>query len=70
MGGTFIAAAIGETGEVHNDEFTGTRPEFLSGKDIFLHIAGTYGDATNHNLEYGGPAMASVPMNEIGRAHV
>ena len=26
MGGTFIAAAIGETGEVHNDEFTGTLP--------------------------------------------
>jgi choice-of-anchor A domain-containing protein len=26
MGGTFIAAEIGETGEVHNDEFTGTLP--------------------------------------------
>jgi choice-of-anchor A domain-containing protein len=26
MGGTFIAAAIGQTGEVHNDEFTGTLP--------------------------------------------
>jgi len=26
MGGTFIAAQIGQTGEVHNDEFTGTLP--------------------------------------------
>jgi len=26
MGGTFIAAAIGQTGEVHNDEFEGTLP--------------------------------------------
>jgi choice-of-anchor A domain-containing protein len=27
MGGTFIAAAIGQTGEVHNDEFIGTLPD-------------------------------------------
>ncbi len=27
MGGTFIAAAIGQTGEVHNDEFVGTVPD-------------------------------------------
>ncbi len=26
MGGNFIAASIGQTGEVHNDEFTGTLP--------------------------------------------
>jgi 3-isopropylmalate/(R)-2-methylmalate dehydratase large subunit len=45
-------------------EFTGTRPDTVSGKDIFLHLAGTYGDATNHNLEYGGPGLASVPMHD------
>ncbi|MFI8205494.1 aconitase/3-isopropylmalate dehydratase large subunit family protein [Streptomyces sp. NPDC085937] len=45
-------------------EFTGTKPDAVSGKDIFLHIAGTYGDATNHNLEYGGPGLASIPMND------
>ncbi|CCK25019.1 3-isopropylmalate dehydratase large subunit [Streptomyces davaonensis JCM 4913] len=45
-------------------EFTGTKPAHVSGKDIFLHIAGTYGDATNSNLEYGGPGLASVPMND------
>jgi choice-of-anchor A domain-containing protein len=28
MGGNFIVAAVGATGEVHNDEFTGTLPAF------------------------------------------
>ncbi len=45
-------------------ELLGAMPEVVSGKDIFLHIAGTYGDATNHNLEFGGPGLASVPMND------
>jgi choice-of-anchor A domain-containing protein len=30
MGGNFIVAAVGATGEVHNDEFTGTIPAFSS----------------------------------------
>ena len=45
-------------------ELIGAKPEVVSGKDIFLHVAGTYGDATNHNLELGGPGLASVPMND------
>ncbi|MBF9066505.1 3-isopropylmalate dehydratase large subunit [Streptacidiphilus fuscans] len=45
-------------------EFTGTKPDAVSGKDVFLHIAGTFGDATNHNLEFGGPGLASLPMND------
>ncbi|MEV8524244.1 aconitase/3-isopropylmalate dehydratase large subunit family protein [Streptomyces sp. NPDC052000] len=45
-------------------EFTGTKPNAVSGKDIFLYLAGTYGDATNHNLEYGGSGLASIPMND------
>ncbi|MFE2302496.1 aconitase/3-isopropylmalate dehydratase large subunit family protein [Streptomyces sp. NPDC059445] len=45
-------------------EFFGTKPAAVSGKDIFLYIAGTYGDATGHNLEYGGPGLASIPMND------
>jgi 3-isopropylmalate/(R)-2-methylmalate dehydratase large subunit len=36
----------------------------VSGKDIFLHIAAEYGDATNQNLEFGGPGLASVPMSD------
>ncbi|MFI9274074.1 aconitase/3-isopropylmalate dehydratase large subunit family protein [Kitasatospora sp. NPDC052896] len=45
-------------------EFTGTKPDVVSGKDIFLHIAGTWGDATNHNVEFGGTGLASIPMND------
>jgi 3-isopropylmalate/(R)-2-methylmalate dehydratase large subunit len=45
-------------------ELTGTKPGLVSGKDVFLHIAGTYGDATNHNLELDGPGLCSIPMND------
>jgi 3-isopropylmalate/(R)-2-methylmalate dehydratase large subunit len=45
-------------------EFGGSMPPGLSGKDVFLHLANQYGDATNHNLEYGGPGLASVPLND------
>ena len=45
-------------------ELTGAKPEVVTGKDIFLHIAGAYGDATNHSLEFGGPGLTTVPMND------
>jgi 3-isopropylmalate/(R)-2-methylmalate dehydratase large subunit len=45
-------------------ELVGEKPEVVTGKDIFLHIAGAYGDATNHNLQFGGPGLGSVPMND------
>jgi 3-isopropylmalate/(R)-2-methylmalate dehydratase large subunit len=45
-------------------EFVGACPAWVSGKDIFLHIADRYGDATNRNLEYGGPGLASIPIND------
>jgi 3-isopropylmalate/(R)-2-methylmalate dehydratase large subunit len=45
-------------------ELTGEKPDVVTGKDIFLHVAGAYGDATNHNLEFGGPGLKSVPMND------
>ena len=45
-------------------QFEGSLPAGIGGKDVFLHIAGTYGDAANHNLEFGGPGLASVPMND------
>jgi 3-isopropylmalate/(R)-2-methylmalate dehydratase large subunit len=45
-------------------DLAGEKPEVVSGKDMFLYIAATYGDATNHNLEFGGPGLASVPMND------
>jgi 3-isopropylmalate/(R)-2-methylmalate dehydratase large subunit len=45
-------------------ELTGELPAGIGGKDVFLYLAGTWGDATNHNLEFGGPGLASVPMND------
>ena len=45
-------------------ELTGVKPDVVTGKDIFLHVAGAFGDATNHNLEFGGPGLKSVPMND------
>ncbi|MGW4767249.1 aconitase/3-isopropylmalate dehydratase large subunit family protein [Nocardia sp. NPDC004278] len=45
-------------------EFDGMLPKEISGKDVFLYIADTYGDATNQNLEFGGPGLSSVPLND------
>jgi 3-isopropylmalate/(R)-2-methylmalate dehydratase large subunit len=45
-------------------ELEGIKPSVVSGKDIFLHIAAVYGDAANLNLEYGGPGLAAIPMND------
>ncbi|NKQ52853.1 3-isopropylmalate dehydratase large subunit [Amycolatopsis sp. K13G38] len=41
---------------------TGRKHPWVNGKDIFLHIAGTYGDATGHAVEFGGPGLAGVAM--------
>ncbi len=45
-------------------DLVGEKPDVVSGKDIFLHVAAEYGDATNHNIEFGGQGLASVPMND------
>ncbi|ODU06911.1 MAG: 3-isopropylmalate dehydratase [Pseudonocardia sp. SCN 72-86] len=45
-------------------ELVGELPAGVAGKDVFLHVAGIWGDATNHNIEFGGPGLASVPMND------
>jgi 3-isopropylmalate/(R)-2-methylmalate dehydratase large subunit len=45
-------------------ELDGTKPDTVSGKDIFLHIANEYGDTPNLNLEYGGPGLAGIPMHD------
>jgi 3-isopropylmalate/(R)-2-methylmalate dehydratase large subunit len=36
----------------------------VTGKDLFLHIAGVYGDATNHALEFGGPGLAGLGIGD------
>lgn len=43
-------------------ELTGTLPEVVSGKDLFLYIAGTYGDATGFNVEFCGEGLKSLSV--------
>jgi 3-isopropylmalate/(R)-2-methylmalate dehydratase large subunit len=45
-------------------QLDGALPGGISGKDVFLHIASAYGDATNQNLEFGGPGLASIPVSD------
>jgi 3-isopropylmalate/(R)-2-methylmalate dehydratase large subunit len=45
-------------------QLDGIKPDTVSGKDIFLHIANEYGDAPNLNLEFGGPGLAGIPMHD------
>ncbi|UXA05282.1 3-isopropylmalate dehydratase large subunit [Mycobacterium sp. SMC-2] len=45
-------------------ELEDVKPQTVSGKDIFLHIANEYGDAPNLNLEFGGSGLAGMPMHD------
>lgn len=40
----------------------GTLPAACTGKDVFLYIAGTYGDATGYTVEFGGDGVASLTI--------
>lgn len=40
----------------------GELPPGVTGKDIFLYIAGKYGDATGMNVEFGGPGVANLTI--------
>jgi 3-isopropylmalate/(R)-2-methylmalate dehydratase large subunit len=41
----------------------GEMSQGVSAKDLFLHIAGTFGDHANLNVEYAGPGVASMSLN-------
>ena len=43
-------------------ELVGKLPNMVSGKDLFLYIAGVYGDATGHNVEFGGEGVGSLSI--------
>ena len=61
------AATLGETwfivGETIRYELTGKLVNGVTMKDAFLQIAGKYGDHTNTNIEYGGPALADLSIS-------
>jgi 3-isopropylmalate/(R)-2-methylmalate dehydratase large subunit len=49
-------------------EFGGVKPDVVSGKDIFLHIANEYGDAANLTLEFGGSGLAGYRCTTVARS--
>lgn len=61
------AVAKGETwfrvGETVRYELRGELRPGVSAKDVFLHLANTYGDHATMNVEYGGPGLAGLSMN-------
>jgi 3-isopropylmalate/(R)-2-methylmalate dehydratase large subunit len=44
-------------------DLTGKLQHGVSSKDLFLHIASRYGDHSNQNLEFGGPALADLSID-------
>ncbi len=61
------AAAKGETwfrvGATVRYELTGALRAGVTTKDVFLHIAGTYGDHATQNVEFGGAALAGLSLS-------
>lgn len=61
------AAAKGETwfrvGATVRYELAGALRDGVTAKDVFLHIAGTYGDHATQNVEFGGPALAGLGIS-------
>lgn len=52
-----------QVGSTVRYDLEGTLAPGISPKDLFLYIAGTYGDHTNQNVEFGGSALAGLSMN-------
>lgn len=44
-------------------ELVGTLSDFVTTKDVFLALAERYGQHTNHNIEFGGPGLASLSID-------
>lgn len=50
-------------GETVRYNLEGKLPENVFAKDLFLHIADTYGDHATQNVEFGGGALPTLNMN-------
>ena len=63
----FYAVTKGETwfrvGETIRYDFEGKLEAPVSMKDVFLHIADTYGSHANQNVEFGGGALPGLSIN-------
>jgi len=45
-------------------ELRGKKPGNVFGKDIFLHLANVAGSVEGHNIEFGGPAVAELRLDD------
>ncbi len=45
-------------------DFHGSLQPGVSAKDLFLHLAGTWGHHTNQNVEFGGPGLAGLSIDQ------
>ncbi|HVT54383.1 MAG TPA: aconitase/3-isopropylmalate dehydratase large subunit family protein [Dongiaceae bacterium] len=45
-------------------ELVGKLRHGVTPKDLFLHISGTYGTHADYNVEFGGPALADLSIDE------
>jgi 3-isopropylmalate/(R)-2-methylmalate dehydratase large subunit len=50
-------------GETIRYDLHGSLPPGVSAKDLFLHLAGTWGHHTNQNVEFGGPGLAGLSID-------
>jgi 3-isopropylmalate/(R)-2-methylmalate dehydratase large subunit len=50
-------------GETVRYDLSGRLSAGVTSKDVFLHLAGVFGDHTNQNMEFGGPALAHLSLN-------
>jgi 3-isopropylmalate/(R)-2-methylmalate dehydratase large subunit len=50
-------------GETVRYELSGALRPNVYAKDLFLHIAGSWGHHTNQNVEFGGPALAGLGID-------
>jgi 3-isopropylmalate/(R)-2-methylmalate dehydratase large subunit len=64
---TVYAAATGKAwfrvGQTVRYDLEGRLPAGVFAKDVFLHIANAYGEHATRNVEFGGPGLASLPID-------
>ena len=44
-------------------DIVGSLTPGVTAKDVFLHLANTYGDHAGHNIEFGGPGMGGLRLD-------
>ena len=53
-----------QVGETVRYELTGALSPHVAAKDVFLHLADRYGAHVGQNIEFGGPSLASLTMDQ------